>query len=83
MSIEIFFCKSRLDNRSTSNALSSLIHNKHTRLLTESSNMINMDICNGEFHNSLVSKYANTFAARVLHSPKIALNLSFSSTYCI
>lgn len=24
----------------------------------------------------------NTFAARVLHSPKIDLNLSFSSTYC-
>jgi hypothetical protein len=24
----------------------------------------------------------NTFAARVLHSPKIALSLSFSSTYC-
>lgn len=28
------------------------------------------------------NRWENTFAARELHSPKIALSLSFSSTYC-
>lgn len=35
------------------------------------------------FDNCLGIRWENTFAARVLHSPKMALSLSFSCTYCI
>lgn len=65
------FCSSEFDIRSTSKALSSLYHKQKQ-----------IQISNFSTTKDQRLFLKITFAARMLHSLKIALSLSFSSIYC-